>query len=145
MLTRADLAGIWQLHREIEDRHSGQQGIFRGTCTFREHGSSRLDYFEEGTIRFGSGPALTANRRYQWHFLVDRVDVRFEDGTAFHSFVPAGQAQGTEHPCGADHYLVQYDFRQWPIWQAVWDVTGPRKDYTSTSRYTRADAPERIL
>jgi hypothetical protein len=48
-----------------------------------------------------------------------------------------GQADGTEHPCGDDHYTVQYDFRSWPQWTAVWQVSGPRKDYTSRSAYTR--------
>lgn len=137
MLGLSDFVGMWQLQREIDDRHSSQQGAFQGTCTFRENGPSRLDYFEEGTIRFGTGPELTANRRYQWHFRPEVVDVRFEDGSAFHSFVPTGQAKGTEHPCGDDHYTVQYDFRSWPDWQATWRVTGPRKDYTSISRYTR--------
>ncbi|MDX8349626.1 DUF6314 family protein [Cognatiyoonia sp. IB215446] len=137
MLGAVDFIGQWQVQRVIDDRYGRQQGVFEGICVFSENGASRLDYAEEGRIRMGAGPALTANRRYLWAFGSERVDVFFTDGGAFHSFVPARQADGTDHPCGDDYYRVQYDFRHWPDWQATWHVMGPRKDYTSTSHYSR--------
>ena len=137
MQTRADFLGVWQLNRHIDDRHGHQQGLFQGRAIFHENGPDQLDYIEEGQIQFGSGPVLTANRRYQWHFMDTHIEVRFENGDAFHSFVAAGQADGTEHPCGDDHYTVRYDFKNWPQWQATWQVTGPRKDYTSITQYRR--------
>lgn len=136
MLTQAAFAGVWQLQRQIDDRYGRQQGGFDGRAVFHDAGVGHLRYVEEGTIKFGAGPAFTAHRHYQWHFGDGIVEVRFADGGAFHHFVPEGVVAGTDHPCGQDHYKVQYDFRRWPDWQAVWTVTGPRKDYTSTSHYT---------
>lgn len=59
----------------------------------------------------------------------------FDDGRPFHRFCLAQKAEGSDHPCGDDLYRVAYDFSDWPHWQAVWTVVGPRKDYTSTTRY----------
>ena len=52
-------------------------------------------------------------------------------------FVPSGRTAGSDHPCGADLYRVEYDFSRWPEWSAVWDVSGPRKNYTMESRFRR--------
>lgn len=134
---RDDFAGLWVLHRFIDDRHSAQQGDFRGTAAFHKEQNNQLHYAETGHLQFGKGPALSAHRSYQWLFVADKVEVLFEDGTPFHSFIPAGCVAGTDHPCGEDYYTVSYDFSEWPNWTATWIVKGPRKDYTSVSRYAR--------
>ena len=129
--------GRWALSRQIDDRHLGQDGIFSGEVVFKALTTRQLQYKEKGTLHFGRGPAMQAERRYLWNFEASEVDVRFEDGRAFHRFAPMGQAAGTDHPCGDDFYTVAYDFTRWPQWQAVWTVRGPRKDYTSVSHYIR--------
>lgn len=132
-----DFLGRWSLRRDIDDRHSGQTGHLAGEATFEADASGGLTYVEGGMLRMGALPALSASRRYLWRFADGRVEVRFADGAAFHSFAPVGHARGTDHPCGADHYRVRYDFSTFPDWSARWEVTGPKKDYTSVSRYTR--------
>jgi len=136
MLVQGDFLGMWRLTRSIDDRLSGQTGDFRGSAVFRGCDSG-LAYREDGKMRLGAGPVMTAQRQYHWAFEAKRVVVTFADGADFHSFVPAGKAAGTDHPCGDDFYRVAYDFTEWPRWQATWTVTGPRKDYTSVSRYQR--------
>lgn len=136
-LRSQDFAGSWSLERQIDDRHSGHEGRFEGRAVLTPDGDG-LIYDEAGTLRLGSGPSMTAERRYLWRFGVGGVEVRFADGAAFHRFVPMGAGAGTDHPCGADYYRVRYDFNRWPDWEAVWTVSGPRKDYTSYSRYARA-------
>ncbi len=138
-LVRDDFAGPWTLHRSIDDRHSAQQGDFRGTATFQKTQSNQLTYLETGHIQFGNGPVLSAHRSYQWLFCAEKVEVLFEDGAQFHSFVAAGCVAGTDHPCGEDYYTVFYDFSDWPKWTATWIVNGPRKDYTSVSQYSREE------
>ncbi|WP_019953869.1 DUF6314 family protein [Yoonia vestfoldensis] len=138
MLGRDDFAGLWQVVRRIEDRHSGMRGDFVGVAELEPVGEAGLIYVENGQMRFGDTPPMQATRRYFWDFADRLVTVRFADGRNFHSFVPEGQAAGTDHPCGADHYSVVYDFTRWPHWRATWDVTGPRKDYTSVTDYVRA-------
>jgi hypothetical protein len=135
VLGRNDFLGDWQVSRRIDDRHGQMQGAFTGRAVLTGAGCDGLHYVEQGQMRFGAAQPMTATRRYAWLFLPDRVLVRFDDGREFHSFVPAGQAAGTDHPCGADHYRVVYDFTRWPDWCATWDVTGPRKDYTSVTEY----------
>ena len=138
MLGRSDFAGTWQLTRRITDRHGQMQGEFAGTAMLMPVGDDLLDYVETGQMRLGAAPVMAATRAYLWQFGAERVQVRFADGRDFHSFAPRGQAAGTDHPCGDDHYTVVYDFTRWPLWRATWVVTGPRKDYTSVTDYTRS-------
>lgn len=138
MRTEADFEGVWALSRQIDDRRAGQTGVMTGQAALTQAGPARLRYAEEGQMQLGTGPVLLARRVYHWHFAAGRVVVTFEDERDFHSFVADGQGAGTDHPCGDDTYRVVYDFTRWPVWQAVWDVAGPRKDYTMISTYTPA-------
>jgi hypothetical protein len=141
MLTQADFAGVWLLRRQIDDLLSKQTGKFDGTATLSDDTGGGLIYYENGTMQLGDGPVMTAERRYLWVFGTVHIDVAFANGAPFHRFTPAGHLAGTDHPCGADFYTVRYDFTAWPVWSAVWTVTGPRKDYVSTSVYTLAPRP----
>lgn len=133
-----DFAGGWQVLRRIDDRYGAMQGDFSGSAVLTPVGVDGLDYVESGQMRFGAAAPMQATRRYHWQFAGDRVQVRFSDGRDFHSFVPAGQVAGSDHPCGEDYYTVTYDFTRWPDWRATWVVQGPRKDYTSVTDYRRA-------
>lgn len=137
MLSAADFCGQWHLKRQISDRAARQSGHLKGTANLVNQGDGLLRYDETGAFQLAQGPVMQAARRYQWRFSDVWVDVQFEDGRPFHGFVPDGLVDGTDHPCGADHYQVQYDFRNWPDWQARWTVIGPRKDYTSVSHYSK--------
>ena len=137
MLGRGDFAGHWQVQRRIDDRHGGMQGDFAGHAVLVPVGADGLDYSETGQMQFGAAAPMQATRRYLWQFCTDLVQVRFSDGRDFHSFVPAGQVAGSDHPCGEDYYTVTYDFTCWPRWRATWVVQGPRKDYTSVTDYRR--------
>jgi hypothetical protein len=95
-----------------------------------------LRYRETGELRLGDGPSFVAERAYLWRQDGRRIAVDFPDGRPFHDFDPAKPA--AHHLCIADDYAVRYDFGMWPAWQAAWTVTGPRKDCTMVSRYSRA-------
>lgn len=138
MIGVAEFAGDWRIERRIDDRRAGQEGWFEGHARLAPDGPAGLRYVETGVLRLGSGPPMPADRTYLWRFLEDQVEVRFEDGRPFHAFLPEGQSDGTDHPCGADLYRVRYDFGQWPAWEARWRVTGPRKAYEMTSLYRRS-------
>ena len=142
MLGAADFEGVWTLERKIKDRKGAMNGTLAGQAVLAGDGADRLIYREIGLLTLDSGAKLQAERRYRWEFATGRVQISFDDGRPFHDFMPQGQAAGSDHPCGADHYSVLYDFTRWPQWQAVWTVTGPRKDYTSTSLYRREAATD---
>ena len=136
MLGAADFLGNWSFERRIEDRAAGQVVQAEGQVSFAE-GPEGLIYHERGVMRLPGQPPLQAERRYLWRLGPEGVEVRFDDGRAFHGFRPEGLAAGTEHPCGADIYNVTYDFTGFPEWRAVWIVSGPRKDYTMETGYAR--------
>ena len=130
----SDFLGEWRISRLVEDRLSGQQGRFEGQAWFRPKGAF-LKYREEGQLRLGGGPAMTAVRDYVWRQDGNRIAVDYGDGRSFHDFNPADPV--ARHLCEPDDYRVRYDFTCWPEWQAEWTVMGPRKDYTMISRYSR--------
>jgi hypothetical protein len=130
-----DFAGHWQLSRQITDALHGQDGRLEGRTAFVPNGRG-LRYTETGQLTLISGAVMQATRSYLWDADNTGVVVRFDTGAPFHRFDLTGTTQGTSHLCGADMYLVTYDFTQWPAWTATWRVTGPRKNYTSISQYT---------
>ncbi len=130
-----DFVGQWALQRTIQDRLHGHHGTLEGSAEFTPKDATHLTYDETGILTLENGTQLEATRQYQWTFTPEMVTVNFWDGRLFHQFVPANHAAGTDHPCGDDFYTVRYDFTAWPQWTAVWTVTGPRKDYVSTSTY----------
>ncbi len=131
-------AGEWEIDRAIEDVRAGRQGRFTGRARFRPDGDE-LAYREEGTLAFGDAPAMAASRDYRWRDTGGGViEVRFADGRFFHRFLPDEPEPADVHLCDPDTYRVRYDFARWPLWQAEWRVTGPRKDYAMVSRYRPA-------
>ncbi|MFW2586727.1 DUF6314 family protein [Sagittula sp. SSi028] len=125
-----DFLGFWQISREIAQA-DGTRALFTGHGTWTQRPDGGADYAETGQLEMGGG-RFTAERRYHW---TPGLDVYFDDGRFFHR-VPAGGG-ATGHWCDPDQYDVRYDFADWPAWTVVWQVHGPRKDYTMTSRYTR--------
>ena len=137
MLTRADFLGHWALSRRIDDRLTGQTGVLEGMARFVPDGDAAAIYDESGLLRLGDATPMTAERRYLWRFAADEVVVRYADGRDFFSFRPAGRGSEIVHVCDADTYRVIHDFTAWPRWQAIWTVTGPRKDYRLRSAWRR--------
>ncbi len=129
------LRGNWNINRAIDDRHSGQQGIFKGIATFEPQGSS-LIYTESGELTLG-GTLLRATRTYIWSFDGSTVSVMYRDGSPFHSFEVKNSKSQAEHLCGQDIYYATYSFYLPDSWRVTWTVNGPKKDYTSTSEYRR--------
>lgn len=129
-----DFAGRWGLRRRIADIRAGTEARMEGEAVLRPD-VQVLVYDEAGLLHFGTAPPLRASRRYLWRDGgPGRIEVRFEDGRAFHVFA-LGAAASAEHDCAPDRYEVRYDFAAWPLWRAEWRVRGPRKDYLSVTDY----------
>lgn len=135
MLLATDFLGSWTFERQIDDRLGHQQGWVHGQARFTAEGDL-IRYHEQGALRIGDGPIMTAERSYLWRF-GENVEVMFDDGRPFHEFAPTGEGQGSDHFCGEDMYRVVYDFTNWPGWSSTYVVTGPRKDYTSRTVFKR--------
>jgi hypothetical protein len=135
-LTRDDFLGDWVLMRQIDDRRAGQAAQFSGTARFTPHGAQGAVYDETGLLQLGSATPMKAERRYLYAFTEAGIVMRFADGRDFIQFDPGSGAEAL-HQCDPDTYRVVHDVSHWPQWQAVWTVTGSRKDYTMNSVWYR--------
>ena len=130
----AAFAGRWRVARDI--RHGdGLTGRLTGEAIIAPAGPGLFTYDEAGTLTLGAADPLHATRRYLWRAAEGAIDVSFEDGRPFHRISLAAFRPETVHLCPPDRYAVAYDFTDWPHWTARWQVEGPRKDYTMTTRY----------
>lgn len=131
-----DFEGRWALSRRITDARTGGEGRLEGTARFTPDAEG-LRYEETGTLTLG-GTSVAASRVYLWRAApgLDGIDVFFDDGRAFHR-IGEGDRPETFHDCAPDRYAGQYDFTGWPVWQLRWQVTGPRKDYSTLTIFHR--------
>jgi len=134
----AEFEGTWTLTRQIADAQSGAESRFEGTARFIPDGDG-LRYEEEGRLMIPRQPPMAATRRYLWRAGAQGIEVFFADGRFFHAIAP-GPAPEACHDCPPDLYRVRFDFTAWPAWQAIWRVSGPRKDYAMQSVYRRDTA-----
>ncbi len=133
---KAFLQGVWELTRTREDRRAGQRGRLDGQAVFAPAGAG-LVYRERGMLRLGAftGPA---ERVYRYGFArPQRAEVAFEDGSLFHSLELSEAGWRVEHRCRNDLYRGLFRLAAPGAWEAVWLVTGPRKDHRLVTRYTR--------
>ncbi len=129
----ADFIGRFDLSRVIEDRRAGAVSRFSGQAVIAP-GEGGAVYTETGVLTLNE-QQFEAERRYFWVQDGVRVAVSFADGAPFHWFDPAAGGQASAHLCGADMYRGGYDLAHWPDWSVTWDVSGPRKEYRSVTRY----------
>ena len=132
----SDFEGVWRIHREIDFAERSLPGRFVGEARLVPHDGG-LHYSETGELTLGTAPPMRAERQYLWRPDGDGgIALFFDDGRPFHAFA-LGPAAEADHDCPPDTYRVAYGFADWPAWTATWRVTGPRKDYTMVSLYTR--------
>lgn len=131
----SDFEGAWGVARHIRP-NGAAEGWFSGRCSFVREGAA-LAYREVGELHLEGHEPMKAERRYIWRRGGAGIAVDYADGRPFHSFDPADPV--AEHVCPPDIYKVRYDFSNWPEWRAEWVVSGPRKDYTMHTVYTRVE------
>lgn len=131
-ISLTEFVGKWRLTRDIQE-HTGGITTFSGEAVLSES-DAQLEYRESGRVTLANSKTIHAERIYIWrNGLNGQIDVYFADKRFFHSF--SADKPYAEHLCGNDLYKVTYDFTRWPVWESVWQVKGPRKDYTMVSHY----------
>jgi hypothetical protein len=130
----AEFAGDWLLERSITDHRADEVGTFNGSATLID-GADGWVWSEAGQLSMAGRKPFSATRRFRWAEPVPgRIRISFDDGRRFHDI-----AATAHHDCPPDSYNVAYHFQNWPVWTAVWRVTGPRKDYVMTTQHRRPD------
>ncbi|OCL10408.1 FAD/NAD(P)-binding domain-containing protein [Glonium stellatum] len=161
------MQGAWILRRKLDSRLAGfPSGIFKGTANFHPRYPTDLTfaaeylYVEEGVLTTDTGFTLNANRRYVYRYdeASDKISAWFvkDDGKTVDYFFnemqfqlpnPDTKAQGKgwiakgAHLCEQDMYesLCEFRFRGASLdtFGIIYEVKGPKKDYTSESWYER--------
>ncbi len=138
---RAYLVGAWQIRRTLDDRRKGAQGRFEGRATFIPGDENTLTYREEGRLALGGFETL-AHQSYLYAFpaphRAHRAEVRFADGRPFHALDLSNGHWSAGHDCAEDLYRGRFRAEGADRWSVLWTVTGPRKDQSLESRFTRA-------
>ena len=128
-----DLLGRWELDREIDDRAAAERHRVDGVLTLELVAPGRVRWSETGRWRHPTGDVDVRRDLWLVHEPADGWWVRFDDERDFHPWSPG---EPVVHPCAPDTYrgVVTGTADSWTV---VWEVTGPRKDYTMTTRLTR--------
>jgi hypothetical protein len=132
------LEGSWNISRMIEP-----EGSLTGTATFERRPDGWLAYREQGELHI-SGGSFEAERRYLFEPLETGFAVYFDERPPrlFHRIDLTPLADGSltgeaPHPCGRDTYLSTYVFPAEGGFSIRHRVTGPNKEYTVQTLYTR--------
>lgn len=133
------LVGTWDFRREIHDHLDGAEYTVRGVAELAPEGDGRVRWAEHGTLSRATGSTPV----WRTLFLVPSPwRVTFEDGRDFHPWT----AGAVEHLCGRDLYRGGVEVPAEPApsadpsrepWELHWRVTGPEKDYTMRTTYSR--------
>ncbi len=135
---RAYLLGAWEIRRTLDDRRNGARGSFEGRAVFAPGDAGTLAYREEWRLALGGFETL-AHQSYLYAFPVPhRAEVSFADGRPFHPLDLRDGQWDAEHVCAADLYRGRFRAEGPERWFVLWTVTGPRKDQSLESRFTRA-------
>jgi hypothetical protein len=134
---RAFLDGKWRIERSMLDRRQSLGGRYVGEAEFAGS-SDALLYREHGRLTFGSheGSAEQAHL-YDFSDGPSRASVYFRDGRAFHDLDLSQGLDLVSHICDPDLYEGRFMVLDDGRWQSAWKVTGPRKDQSIFSVYSR--------
>jgi hypothetical protein len=126
-------AGNWHASRKVVDHLARRNYAFEGSATITGDA-----FAEHGEVVVGNR-SFDAQRAYRLDVSHGAVDVRFPDGRLFVK-LDRRASQRVEHLCGDDLYTGHVYFVSRDIWVEFWRVRGPRKRYTSLTRFERAPA-----
>jgi hypothetical protein len=137
------LASSWPIARVIEP-----EGWLDGSACFSMRDDGWLAYSEQGELTLPGG-RFTARQSYLFEPRPDGFAVWFdaEPRRLFHEIALADATGGrltgsASHLCREDLYLSVYAFEPDGSFTIRHRVTGPNKDYTVTTTYTRPTHPE---
>ena len=132
------LEGSWSLERIIEGL-----ATMEGVATFTRDGADALAYHEEGEVRLVHGQAVKAHRDYRFERAPRGFNVLFAEVTPrlFHRIELAREdtalTGAAAHLCAPDTYDSSYQFLADGSFVIRHAVRGPRKDYVSTTTFSR--------
>ena len=152
----AFLIGRWSLRRSRLDRRAGGtlltvSGTAQWKAALSDTVSDAVDgalsasapqmllYSELGELRRAGAPPTSTRAAARWMSVPgvpSAARVAFDDGRPFHALDLASGECTVTHACSPDDYVGRFSAGEAAL-TIVWHVTGPAKDYTSTTELTR--------
>lgn len=134
-LSPLELLGSWSLDRRIEDHRSGALLHVTGTTVLERTGVGEVRWQEEGRLERADGHRAPVSRVLRiLRAGDDGWSVHLPDGAPFHRWEVDAPLV---HLCGRDVYRGRMELSGALRWSLTWQVTGPAKDYRSTSVLSR--------
>jgi len=135
------LAHYWYFQRRVIHQYTSQVAYIDGTASWQNTDESdtvqSLLYHETGVIRLENYTG-TATQTYRYAFPSHTVaEVYFNDGHFFYTLDLTTSHCKIQHLCREDVYHGVFDAISETTYQQIWRVTGPRKDYTSRTTFSR--------
>lgn len=133
------LIGPWSFDRVVE-----RQATVQGIAIFTPLDSGRLIYREQGYLKLANGTTMQAEREYVFSDSDGGFKVFFREDPPrlFHEISLSASSGGAlsgyaSHLCKCDDYRSAYMFLPDGTFVVRHVVSGPRKDYTMNTIYTR--------
>ncbi len=131
----------WRFQRQIVHHDTGQVASINGTVSWQDvskpHAVPMLLYSETGVIQLASYTG-NATQTYRYAFPSDAIaGVYFSDRRFFYTLDLTTSHCEIQHLCGEDTYNGVFDAISETTYQQIWHVTGPRKNYTSHTTFSR--------
>ena len=138
------LRGSWRLRRTLVDRRAGATLVVLGTAAWLADAPSAgppllLYYSETGELQRAGAPPTPTRAATRWIAVAGApaaARVEFEDGRPFHDVDLATGCCAAAHDCAPDSYAGTLTAGEDTL-TIFWRVTGPAKDYDSTTLLTR--------
>ena len=126
----ADFIGVWRVRRLLIDHFGSAHLNFTGQARIE------ADAVTETGLLHGRRGTMEARRFYRLAMDAAGIDILFADGSPFVR-LGLSASQRVHHQCGSDLYQGRFLFRSRDCFAESWRVSGPRKRYTSLTRYAR--------
>ncbi|MGB0409798.1 MAG: DUF6314 family protein [Opitutales bacterium] len=136
--------GDWSVKRRFEGSYTA---VFDGLARFKAESDAGVAYrYEEaGELNDGAGKQFNARQVYLYRLKASTIEVHKRDEsdwTLMHElpFQMDGEDATSAHVhlCGKDYYSAVYRVNFMGGWVLRYAVTGPTKDYTIHSVYSRS-------
>ena len=137
-LSYSILLGEWSFKRVFDNGNIGY-----GKVLFKFNDENEFIYSETGNLKIKNGNVLRSNRKYIYNILKNELEIYFYElpKLLFQSIklknnngILYGKAS---HQCIEDCYMSNYIFKTNLEFEITHNVTGPRKNYSSHTTYSK--------
>lgn len=135
------LRHTWRLQRRITHHQTQQVVTIEGLVTWQSVCSAAgqyTDLYHENCVMQLEQYTAKAHQTYGYEFPSDAIaEVSFSDGRLFYTLDLTTGHCDIQHLCGEDTYEGVVDAISETEYRQTWQVSGPRKHYTSDTIFSR--------